>query len=318
MTAGSPTDGPGGPHQVPAGLPGRSAPPDEAQSRGAGWRETVAERDLPAVVATDLDGTLLRSDRSVSPYTLDVLARYVAAGGEYVLVTARPPRWLRPLAHVVPAGGVVLAANGAFVVDVGAERVVSTHGFDAGELALLVADLRARFPEGIVAVETTRRMVYDGRFGAEHWQDPGEPVTDLVAWVAEHAADEVVGKVLLRALRIGSRAAYEEVGGVVGTRGVLAYSGAPGLVEIAPPGVTKAHALAAWCAERGIGPESVWAFGDMPNDLPMLDWAGTAYAVANAHPDVLAAATAVAPHHDADGVAQVVAAAIARHDRTGQ
>lgn len=280
------------------------------------WGEAVDARGFPAVVATDLDGTLLRGDGSVSPYTLEVLERYVAAGGEYVLVTARPPRWLRPLAHVVPAGGVVLAGNGAFVVDVEAERVVETHGFAPGEVGHLIAELVEAFPEAIVAVETTERMVYDDRFGAEYWQDPGEPIEDLAAWAWLHAGEEVVGKVLLRALRTDSVTAYDAVGAVVGDRGVLAYSGAPGLVEIAPPGVTKARALERWCAERGIAAAQVWAFGDMPNDLPMLGWAGTAYAVANAHPDVLAAASAVAPHHEEDGVAQVVAAALARRQRT--
>lgn len=279
------------------------------------WSDAVAGRGFPAVVATDLDGTLLRGDGTVSPYTLEVLERYVAAGGEYVLVTARPPRWLRPLAHVVPAGGVVLAGNGAFVVDVGAERVVETHGFRAAEAAALVADLVHAFPDAVVAVETTERMVYEDRFGADYWQDPGEPVPDLAAWAGLHAGREAIGKMLVRALRTDSRAAYDAVGSVVGARGVLAYSGAPGLVEISPPGVTKARALETWCAERAIPADQVWAFGDMPNDLPMLGWAGTAYAVANAHPDVLAAATAVAPHHEQDGVAQVVAAALIHRAR---
>ena len=121
------------------------------------------------MVATDLDGTLLRADATVSPYTLAVWERYVAAGGDYVLVTARPPRWLRPLAHLVPDGGVVLAGNGAFVVDVAAERVVQTHGFAAQDVAHLIAELVEAFPEAIVAVETTERMVYDDRFGAEYW-----------------------------------------------------------------------------------------------------------------------------------------------------
>lgn len=48
------------------------------------------------------------------------------------------------------------------------------------------------------------------------------------------------------------------------------------------------------------------AFGDYPNDLPMLAWAGRAVAVANAHPDVLAAATEVTASNDEDGVAAVL------------
>jgi hypothetical protein len=70
--------------------------------------------------------------------------------------------------------------------------------------------------------------------------------------------------------------------------------------------VTKAAALESWCDGLGIGAEDVWAFGDMPNDLPMIVWAGTAFAVANAHPDVIAAADHVCPSNDEDGVAQVL------------
>ena len=89
----------------------------------------------------------------------------------------------------------------------------------------------------------------------------------------------------------------------MGERGHLAYSGAHGLAEINPRGVTKAVALEQWCGRLGIAAADVWAFGDMPNDLPMLRWAGVGYAVANAHPDVLAEADAVCPANDDDGVA---------------
>ena len=69
------------------------------------------------------------------------------------------------------------------------------------------------------------------------------------------------------------------------------------------PTVTKAAALARWCVSHGVAPHDVWAFGDMPNDLPMLGWAGRGVAVANAHPDVLAAADAVTASNVDDGVA---------------
>jgi len=70
--------------------------------------------------------------------------------------------------------------------------------------------------------------------------------------------------------------------------------------------VTKASGLAALAAEHGVEPGEVVAFGDMPNDLPMLAWAGHAVAVANAHPEVLAAADEVTAGNDADGVALVL------------
>lgn len=71
-------------------------------------------------------------------------------------------------------------------------------------------------------------------------------------------------------------------------------------------GVNKASALATLCAERGIAPGDVLAFGDMRNDLPMLRWAGHAVAVANAHPEVLAAIRGVTDTNENDGVARAI------------
>jgi len=78
------------------------------------------------------------------------------------------------------------------------------------------------------------------------------------------------------------------------------------LLEISASGVSKATTLARFCAGRGIDAADVLAFGDMPNDLPLLAWAGTPYAVANAHPDVLAAVERHTASNDDDGVAHVL------------
>ncbi len=80
----------------------------------------------------------------------------------------------------------------------------------------------------------------------------------------------------------------------------------PGLVEISAAGVTKASALVGLCESLGVAASDVVAFGDMPNDIAMLEWAGTSYAVANAHESVLAIADHVAPSYDEEGVAQVM------------
>jgi hydroxymethylpyrimidine pyrophosphatase-like HAD family hydrolase len=81
---------------------------------------------------------------------------------------------------------------------------------------------------------------------------------------------------------------------------------ADSLLEIAALGVSKASTLAVLAEEQGLGPQDVVAFGDMPNDVPMLRWAGLGVAVADAHPEALAAASLVAPACSDDGVAQVV------------
>ncbi|GAB6900153.1 HAD family hydrolase [Kineosporia succinea] len=86
------------------------------------------------------------------------------------------------------------------------------------------------------------------------------------------------------------------------------------MLEISAPGVTKASALAWLAGELGVEAGEVVAFGDMPNDIPMLTWAGTGYAMSGGHPDAIAAASRQAPPCDEDGVAQVIEELLAGRD----
>jgi hydroxymethylpyrimidine pyrophosphatase-like HAD family hydrolase len=71
-------------------------------------------------------------------------------------------------------------------------------------------------------------------------------------------------------------------------------------------GVSKASTLEQLIDEEGLTASDVVAFGDMPNDVEMIAWAGHGVAVANAHPEVLAVADEVTGTNDADGVAEVL------------
>ena len=270
--------------------------------------------ERPHLVASDLDGTLLRSDGSVSARTGEVWSALAGAGVETVVVTARPPRWLHHLSDIVggtrDAHSVAICGNGAFVYDVADRVVLESHGFEPGVARGLVGDLLREFPNAGAAVETDRGMYRTRAYPDQHVGEPGHDtgvgdVTDCE--LAELPDDLVVGKILIRDEAWSDDAFVADVTQCLGERGVLAYSGAGGLAEISAPGVTKAVRLEAWCLERGIGREEVWAFGDMPNDLPMLDWAGRGVAVANAHEDVLAAADDRCAANDEDGVAEYLA-----------
>lgn len=269
--------------------------PDVAAAlMGAGLRR-------PRLVATDLDGTLLRSDGTGSKRTAEALRAVQAAGIRTVLVTARPPRWLDPLADLVGDGGVAICGNGAFVYDVPHRNVLSHQGIQPAAVAEIVADLRRELPGVTFAAERATGFALEEAYESEH------PVpVDAVRGPIPTADGGVVGKLLGRHPSIPEAEFLKRVAEVVGERGIVAYSGAGGLAEISAPGVTKAAGLEAWCAELGLDAADVWAFGDMPNDLPMMVWAGTSFAVANAHPDVVAAADQVCPSNDEDGVAQVL------------
>jgi len=266
----------------------------------------VTPTSLPRLVASDLDGTLLRSDGTCSERTRAALAAVESAGIQVVLVTARPPRWLHELADLVGEHGVVLCANGAFVYDVRSRRILREDCLPTGVVKEIANDLRNALPGIAFAVESRSGFGREQGFG-----DAYTTSQDVAAALLEELLDPLPGKMLARCNEVPADRFHRVVEQVVGDRAVVSYSGAYGLAEISAVGVTKASALERWCATQGIDSEDVFAFGDMPNDLPMLEWAGWSVGVANAHPAVLAFVDEVCASNDDDGVAQVLEAALA-------
>lgn len=270
---------------------------------------TGGERPAPGprVVATDLDGTLLRSDYADSPRTRRVLRDLDDAGIHVIFVTARPPRWLPALADLAGGHGTAVVLNGAAVYDFASGTLEQVHAFERQAAAALVDDLHAAIPGLAFVLERVDGPVYDPGFTSEHPVPDDVRRTDVATFLRSDEPDvgpgAAVGKILARHAELGHDELYARVAGTVGDRAVLAYSGAHALAELTAPGVTKAAGLARWCAAHGVDPAEVWAFGDMPNDVPMLTWAGRGIAVANAHPDVLAAADDTTASNDDDGVA---------------
>lgn len=256
----------------------------------------------PRLVASDLDGTLLRSDGSVSERTARAWSRLADLSIESVLVTARPPRWLADLHGIVGAHGLAICTNGAFVYDVTDQRVVEQQGMDRDSVLRMAVRLRRRFPGVGLAVECADGMYREPGYPDLH----GEVLTTPYRPLEELPDHLVVGKLLAVPAGPPEPDFLSAVSDVIGEEGVVAFSGVGALAEISAPGVTKASALARWCGERGIEAAQVWAFGDMPNDLPMLRWAGRSFAMANAHPEVLAVATDRCAGNDEDGVAQMI------------
>lgn len=254
---------------------------------------------LPRLVATDLDGTLLRPDGTISAHTSAVLAAVRELGVEVLVVTARPPRWLAPVAGLGHATAICL--NGAVVVDLATSRAIERHLMGPRLTRAVVEDLRRALPGPVFAVETAEGMLAERGF--EGWQTDASRAERI-----EDVAGAGAGKLLVRCAGVDDDAFGALVREVVADRGQVHDSGAVGLAEIAAPGVTKASTLARWAAQRAIRAEEVWAFGDMPNDLEMLAWAGHGVAVANAHPRVLAAADEVCGAHGDDGVARFLEA----------
>ena len=260
----------------------------------------------PRLFATDLDGTLVRSDQSISGRTRAALARVEQAGAVLVLVTGRPPRWMAPVVEATGHRGLAVCANGALVYDLHTERVVRSHLLDAGAAAAVVEALRRDVPGISFAVERGPVDGVPGGFGREQIYRPRWDVGDVeVAPVEQLCAGGAV-KLLARQEQMGSDELLAAARQSLGALAECTHSSTGGLLEISAAGISKASGLASLADERGIDAADVVAFGDMPNDLPMLAWAGHAVAVANAHPEVLAAADEVTASNDDDGVALVI------------
>ena len=262
---------------------------------------------LPRLVATDLDGTLLRSDGTISAHTADVVAALEDAGVGVVFVTARPPEWIEPLADAVGAHGTVICANGAFVYGVPSRSILESHVLEPDFVLSLAAELRSTLPAAAMAVQGPGGLLFESHFPLL-W--PSTP-TWRAAPRVEDFLDVPVGKLMVQCAATPELELVARVAEVLAGRAMVCHSGVPSLAEVSALGVTKAAALERWCTARGIAAHDVWAFGDMPNDLDMLRWAGTAFAVAGAHPDVLSAAHHVVGTNDDDGVARLLAGALA-------
>ncbi|WP_101830874.1 HAD family hydrolase [Frankia canadensis] len=254
----------------------------------------------PVLVATDLDGTLIRSDGTVSARTRAALGRVRRSGATVVFVTGRPSRVMAGIAAQTAASGLAICANGALVFDLDAGVAVSHRYLESATALRLARAIRELVPDAAFAVESGTRFGREPRFETM-WPDPQE----LVGAFHELLVTLPATKLLVRRGGRPFTAVYDVIVELAGADAVVTTSSAD-LVEIAGPGVSKAVALAELAAQRGVRADQVVAFGDMPNDLPMFAWAGHSVAVANAHPDVLAAADEITASNDDDGVALIL------------
>jgi Cof subfamily protein (haloacid dehalogenase superfamily) len=253
------------------------------------------------LVATDLDGTLLHSDGTVTARTRAALTAVEDRGVTVVFVTGRPTRWMDALWEHVGPHGLAVCSNGGIVYDVAARAVRSARPIPV-EVGLQVAGLlREGIPGTAFALERTTGFAKEPGFMERHPLPPDVEVAPL-AEIFDHRTV----KLLARHEDRDPERFWTEAEALVGHLVTTTWSSAGALVEISAADVTKASTLALLCDELGVAPEEVVAFGDMPNDLAMLAWAGTSYAMGNAHASVLDLADRVAPANDDDGVARVL------------
>lgn len=269
----------------------------EGGATGAGRRVRL--------ICTDLDGTLLNSQGLISDRSLHALAEAAQAGLPVVGITGRPAR--DALDRVRGAGltGPVVCSNGAITVDAQTGQLVNCHGFCPTAAGRILARLRTAVPGIALGVDFLTGLYLEPEFARlvpHPWPHlplaPGsgrdalttdDPVVKIVSVHPEHPVDK------LSAI----------LADLVGDQALITRSTGH-FIEMSAPGVDKGQALRRLAAADGIPVDLTAAIGDMPNDIPMLQAAGLAAAVANAHEDTLRIADIVLPRNDDDGVAALI------------
>lgn len=266
--------------------------------------------EKPRLIASDVDGTLVAGPAPISERTVDVVGRAVDDGVPVVLVTGRPPRWIPEIAEQLGLSGYAVCANGAVLYDIGDDAVLDVHGLIGPALLdEIAAALTTALPGCFLGAERIGTRAEDAgvaHFLVEHgyhspWGDVDGARTDRAEVLREAAV-----KLLVRQVGMSSGEMAEAARAVLGGSVAVTYSSGGGLIEVAAVGVTKATGIAEVAARLDVPADETIAFGDMPNDVEMLRWAGHGVAMANAHPDVLLAADEVTAANHEDGVAQVL------------
>lgn len=268
------------------------------------------------LVASDLDGTIVRPDGTISPRTLAALLACEHDGIDVVFVTGRPPRWMAQVAEATGRTGLAVCGNGAVVYDLAAEHVVRTRGLSVQAVRDTATSLRAALPGAAFALETLAGYRREPQFLPHHEAAAAAMAAPLDQLLAD---DPVVLKVLCRDESSTADPMLAAARAVLDGISEPCHSSSNGsMLEVSAVGVSKATTLAELAADRGIRAEEVVAFGDMPNDVPMLRWAGRGYAMADGHPEAIAAADETAPPCGDDGVAQVLERLLAGRGRGGR
>ena len=262
-----------------------------------------------AIVFCDMDGTFLRSDKSVPQENLVMLDWLAGHGITFVPCTGRPASAVPEVVRTHPSCRYVVASNGAVVEETGDARLLQKALADEVVLALYekVQGLAVTFGVfcGGEVYSERRRYEAMGTFGID------APSLAMLRRV-RRPTDLMVPELIERFGPVEKVTCFwkdeSDCAGLLaileGTDGLSYVKGHPKDFEMQAPGVSKGDTLVWLCRYLGVPVEESVAFGDEGNDRSLLLAAGLGVAMENATPEVKAASDAIAPSCDEAGVAR--------------
>jgi Cof subfamily protein (haloacid dehalogenase superfamily) len=244
------------------------------------------------VVVTDLDGTVVQPDGTLSRATVDAASALQARGVPLIVATARTPAGMESIDHLARLTTVAVCCTGALGWSFATADRLWAHFLDAGTVGH-IADVVSRFDHvGFASYDGASWRVTPEYVGFRGIRPRG-PLEEVS--LADIAAARSCGM----ALCIPDHTSAEMAdlllsAGITDTYATLTWA-ADHLLDIAPPGIDKASGVTDALARVGRSWPETLVCGDMPNDLPMLRRAGTAVAPTGSPPEVLDAADLVVP-----------------------
>ena len=252
------------------------------------------------LLATDVDGTLLNSQRELTPRVKDALLAVQDSGIIVCLASGRYLNTLLPLAEQIGTKGPLVTCNGSYVEDVHGHPVVDHQVRDEAKLRILEY---ARRNNVHVNIYLPREVLVSKR---EDWHDVYVRRTGAVCREATHP--ELESSRASKMIFIDTPEKIQEharfFGELQSELDVSLTLSEPEYLEFLPGGVSKGDGLKNLAAHLEIQQAEIAAIGDFFNDLEMVQWAGFGGAVGNAVPELKAAATVVVGTNNEGGLAE--------------
>lgn len=275
-------------------------------SQDAAHQPAAADRPRPTVrlLAIDLDGTLLRSDKQVTRVTADAIAAATKAGVRVVLATARPPRATLPYYSGLGLDTLMINYNGALIHDPAKRRHLFHLPMDADLAGEIIDTARRAYKGCVVSVEILDRW-YTDHYDETLPIETGRVFTPDFVGPLEAFLTRPVTKLMLLAQPEHLRKVIEAVQRKHGDSVNLSQSEMHMLL-VMNRGASKGKALARVAEHYGVEQPATMAIGDAPNDVSMLRWAQLGVAMGNGWQAALDAANVVVASNDDNGVAQAI------------
>jgi Cof subfamily protein (haloacid dehalogenase superfamily) len=260
----------------------------------------------------DLDGTLLDSNKLISPASLEAI-RAAREGGNFVtLCTGRVPEMTEAYRRLLGIEGLFIAANGAVIADTRNGGMPFRQCADSGEARLLLEYCAERGLDHIAC--TTGGVYYSGGSRRiERFRQYNEiAARDNLRQIPLFPFDDDYGKVAgmeIYKLLVSELSPEEQqkTGEFIRGLGKLGYTSSEArLLDVNAAGVDKGTGLASLARIMGFTKDRICVFGDYRNDIPMFEAAGFSVAMGNADETVKSRASAVTGTNDEDGVAEAI------------